>query len=284
MQYTCSFCPLKFRTIIKYEQHQYFHRRTNKNFQCKRDGCQAVCKHYNSFVSHINRSHPKQRITHALALNVTVKCTSENCCYVGNSFNEIKAHSYDHIKQGEYSMCPFQTVCKSSQVFKLQNNLRVHFCRKHNKNNLQFSQKASHSGICVNSENTVEMEDTDLPNEDKGEVDIENANDLCTLGINMFSNLYLNAESKYNLSKSSLQVLVSAMSDIGKLNNQYICEILNSNEIHFDKSLIAKDLFYLGNDAKQGIFRSNFTREKYYMESFNFVEPVKIELVSNTRK
>lgn len=127
-----------------------------------------------------------------------------------------------------------------------------------------------------------------MRNFDECENNIENHTELQTLGMNMLSTLYLTLETKYNLSNDSLQVLISALSDISKVNTQHIISSLRSkttNNIDENtEGIIEKDLFFLANNPSDGILRSNFSRKKYFEKKLKYIDPVKIEIVKDNKK
>lgn len=140
MALKCPFCISRFVTVRKYELHQYYHRRTSKNFHCLRDNCKMIFNSFRSFQSHTTQYHKhinnktEQRSTY-------VDCSIDSCSYKTNVIKNIKLHCYEHIKEGSFLTCPFQQLCKSNDLFQSVNNLRVHFCRRHTDVNLNVLQQ-----------------------------------------------------------------------------------------------------------------------------------------------
>lgn len=235
---------------------------------------------YSGFHTHVNRFHAISNASKRSNLCVTsakcnfFACTLENCSFKTNSLKDFKKHYYLHLSEGQSFICPLN--CGSETIFTKKNTLRVHFCRKHSNNILECNtldqiSEEKQKDFLVGTNNSDQILGTE---------DITQ-NNWQSSGLNLFSNLYLTLESKYLLSKASIQFLISGISDIGKLNSAYICSILKQKGFDISPDVIEKDLFYLANNISEGIFKSIFLKEEFFKKKFNYVKPVKVTLQNN---
>lgn len=73
------------------------------------------------------------------------------------------------------------------------------------------------------------------------------------------------------------------MNDFHKVNVQYLSKQLTFNNLSIDKSVLENDLFQKAHNSQNGYFRSRFSRDKYYINNFNYVKPKCIVLNDNTK-
>lgn len=140
------------------------------------------------------------------------------------------------------------------KIFNNKNDLRVHFCRAHS----EIQQNVGN--VCI--ENSVYLESNeeteDCAIRDSEIMNVDNLLDSDKLGRNLFVNLYLTLETKYMLSKSAIQFLITGICDIGKLNSEYIYNNLKIQGFEVPLETIKKDLFFLSNNQETGTLRSTF--------------------------
>lgn len=291
--FKCNFCQSKFGTVQKYSLHQHFHRRSCKQFRCLYPECNVVFQKYSAFKSHIFRCHETDKITKVIPTvsKAGLTCNVDHCIFLENDVGLYKRHFYDHLRKGKAVKCPFE--CDNKRQFFNTRTLRSHFCRNHPNSVLDkffdavdSSEPSSGSHFTTGTNSSFDLDANQA--QDKDLVDNNSGGDVTrdvkSLGMHLFSNLYLTLETKYLLSKFSVQFLISAISDIGKLNLDYIYQMLKANGHNVNPETIEKDLFYLANNTESGIFKSNFVREVYFKDNLNFVPPLKVCLQYETHQ
>lgn len=58
-------------------------------------------------------------------------CNSIGCTYQELNKSHYVSHIYNHLRHGDQLKCPFINDCKSSNIFKKLDNMKMHFFRKH---------------------------------------------------------------------------------------------------------------------------------------------------------
>ncbi|XP_031339512.1 uncharacterized protein LOC116181630 [Photinus pyralis] len=103
------------------------------------------------------------------------------------------------------------------------------------------------------------------------------------LSLKLISSLYLTMESKYFMTNKSMQIVIDGITDLNKLNNDYIIEKLKTNNVVIDKAILENNLFDKVHNAVHGELRSKFIRNKYYQNYFNYISPKCINLEGGSK-
>lgn len=234
-----------------------------------------VLKTYSAFYSHIKRYHNycsisnKNDTNHFSENQHLFKCPLENCNFITYLVQDYKRHFYTHLSEGKSFRCPLK--CESKTIFKTKNTLRVHFCRQHAQNMLNSSSDIQNQ----KKSDILEQDCLDNSNEVVTQLEELNGQESESLALNMFTNLYLTLETKYSLSKQSINFLVSAIFNISKLNSRYIHNNLKARGFDVNLETIEHDLFYLINNPDNGSLRSTYNREEFYKFNLNYVSSQK---------
>lgn len=102
MKCRCQYCSTEFDDMDKYLCHLLKHKNL-PNFEFKCPLCLISYTNYNSFRSHINRTHIKAPLLTELAIELKYICVI--CKFEINIKSEYKAHLLKHIKLGTTIKC-----------------------------------------------------------------------------------------------------------------------------------------------------------------------------------
>ncbi|XP_064641941.1 uncharacterized protein LOC135496511 [Lineus longissimus] len=235
---------------------------------------------------------------------VSPNLTCDHCKKLCDSPAEIMRHLKEHIREGIVIKCPIHDC---SSKYKVASSFTSHMSRCHNSWSLGnmgnqgdvLVQVVENENTAVgpiipevNIENNVEpacpeaaVMDHDGPEEnDPGdETDTEGLSDNVFLeSVALF---YLKLEAKFHIPQSAIQEIVTSVCDFHKLS-QYELQ-LQLKKLLWEEGVTDEKIGYIVEDVfksdffeivHDGTLRSNYTRKKYYKESFDYVIPVSVGL------
>lgn len=258
--FQCRICPFKCATLNKYVVHQYIHRNDHGAiFYCGYVGCELYFKKYSALKAHHYRQHDQRKggttpQTHSL------KCKVNNCLTPFEDVKSFQSHLYKHIRRREPVNCPF---CPSGSTISYKNvpQLKVHFMRHHREENIiKSAEDTFHDEVEVPDRN--ESEDIRMTTESK-----DNA-------VEMFGKFYLTLQSKYLIPNNTLQYIIETINNFQQINFEHVVNKLENGK--YSPELVREAL--QNNSALQKPFLSEYKRQRFYRNNFNFVEPMKVTL------
>lgn len=281
--FPCNFCNLKFSKIIAYDKHLVVHKNVlNGVYYCFYPHCCMQFRKYNNFKHHVYRQHNQNIIADNEKLNILTHCSVNNCSFKDSERKKLVAHLIKHIKKGQSITCPFEK-CSSSKLYDKVSNFRMHNYRNHSKQ------------VKVN---IIEVETSSnlMPSsaffDDQYSLSRQTKETFCTLSNNVessyissLSDVYLTLQCKSFLNDTSLQMLIDSLYVTHEFSVSLLKEKLAQFSIAPDVSeaIISEfDVFSRLHYKENGIFRSTFTRKKFYKENnCNYIEPAVINLGRN---
>lgn len=229
-------------------------------------------KTYFKFKKHIKEKHVEGQDLQ------NVYCSVDGCQFQSKNRLEINKHVYSHLRKGCVVQCLLYQTCKSNILFKTVNAYRQHMLRRHFMQNSKTFKPNS-----IENQNLMPIFETDNDSLQNSEFACSGKEEPTTeeinykdLSLKVLSSLFLSLETKHFLPDKSLQMILSGILDLNKLNTQYLQQNLEQNGIRVSESLLKNDLFKDILSSTTGQLRSKFTRAKYYTKYFNFVAPKQI--------
>lgn len=245
--------------------------------------CYQIFKTYVSFKAHIFRFHQESNRN---KYNKSFPCEVKECNYESTILKNIFSHALMHIKNNMIIKCPMALICKKTNLFSSTIALNKHKQRYHFNHTLNISNSLG-VGTTLNNldepshsrENKQTSALENIYSAEYSDINQFNMSELKTQSINLFTTLYQNLEAKSFLSKSSLQILTNSIRDLNNLNTQYMFQKIKSEGIDLKQEAMEYNLFDEVLNRNTGIFRSDYSRIKYYEKNQNYVHPVKIDLI-----
>lgn len=278
MDIVCPFCQCLFRAVTDFKEHVRIHKFC-KSFPCRLQGCNFDFKKYSTFANHLNRSHLIQSDDNTWSF----ECTVKSCDYKHKSFSVITKHLKDHLTQGTSVYCPLR--CRD-KPFETKNSLTIHnmYYHKDKRHTQQDSMSNNNPEHIETEQNNLYVISEEEKEEEQESQHVKNATKSAGL-------LFLNLLSKHHVPNTAVQQIVEHLANLSSFQDSIsqgrIATLAkNFNLSDYEKSEIfdnlgTDNLNHVLFNAKEGIFRSEHMRKKYFRDNFNYVEPKQIDLGLN---
>lgn len=306
--YTCDTCSSNFSSIKKYDKHIFNHRNL-PDFKavCKYGDCSKSFNDYKNYRKHIYRMHNFKKVIQSPN---DLSCTRENCSFVSKNLFSFKKHANKHLSNGESLKCPFSNCAKDNKIFISKSSFNLHLFYWHKDLEESSDEKIAEEKNPVNSLDnltdwhTISGTDSDQQEDSPDSSEVEDAkedeeedfisdgnstqenierNDLDSTRI-LAQNMLL-LSTKHFATEAIVQQSVAGISSAYKKCEQnFMNNLDNSNFSDEHKKEISEMFtkhfapFNEPLDLQKGVLRNTYSRNKYYSENFNFVEPVQIKL------
>lgn len=292
-EFACPLCPHVSKTIKGYVTHSQLHSNEYRQlFKCPLKGCNRKLSSYTGIRTHIYRDHQSKirNKSHdklaAININVKLRCKAPLCHHVCDGMNDLFKHLRKHIDEATSVQCPFDQCSKN---FSTKKSFSSHISRYHRNNivnDLPTGVVCSSNSDIFDTGISSILEDSSLYTEnyicdleDTGgeELQTEEEDALFMRNLALF---YLKLLSKFLLPASVVQYILEEFQNIHNLGFSYCLQNLNSSlkqlnvPEHKIKEIISsiKESDYFSK-CNSGPLRSDHTRNVYFKEKFNHVQP-----------
>lgn len=288
-EFACPHCNHVSRSIRNYGNHCLLHSNEYRRaISCPLGGCRRKFFSYTALKTHIYRDHERRSKNHeknlALSLHMKLQCKTLLCQHVCDGIKDLLNHLRQHMDDGTKVQCPFN---QCSKMFSKKTTFSVHISRYHkyqtvkdlptemicSSNSDFFGDMSLSSGDSTTTENDIPIglcEGTSYE-------EIQTTDD--ELFIRNLALFYLKLLSKYLLPSSVIQCIVEEFQNIHSLGFSYCLQKLTTSLKQLDipepkiKEIIngieESDIF---SKCNSGPLRSNYSRNKFFKETFNYVQ------------
>lgn len=279
----CIVCDTVSVNITEYLSHIRIHRR-DKQFACPFTECEKKFGSFQSFRKHIRFRHVEQNLQSSAR---SYRCSLAECDFEEQNFERIMRHATAHISSGQPVYCPLR--CPTKKPFATSNSFRIHKMYAHRRGLKKpelLSVPEPFPDISVpQPDEEMVTEVCGYVHEEDGEEEQEQ-NPLATIEKHL-GTLFLTLLAKHHVTNCAIQEIVEALTEVTRLQEKYFatrCEVTMQQLgiPDFTKTRIIGELCDGVLLSKvfsiNGIFRSVYTRKKYYRENFSYVPPVQVSL------
>ena len=295
---SCTLCTSKFKSIIKYIQHQKFHSSTlGTNIPCAYQTCKIKSRNYESFKQHLFRYHSKNKL-----------CKFESCDYKRINSKKWKRHHDEHNDKRDNYIC-FE-YCKIQKRFYNTYSYRVHVSRNHRDidentfclpENQQLNE--NYENQCLDNVNTQDnMQQTEYSPDNLFESILTHNNiqpslqsssniDFHNVASKTFFQMYLKLSTKHFVTEPIIQEIVNGVHSAFKIcSDQFKSSLLNLNLSEDVKENLLTEFhqsfnsFNETHDPEQGSLRNTYNRNLSFRANENYISPARITISEKDRE
>lgn len=284
MAFSCNFCNKNFNTFRLFHSHLKVHKNTTGSFQCRLSPCRKSFNKYNTYLSHYYRNHKTSETIMApnnISNTICKKCHKK---FVKTLL--LIKHSFFHLKFDKIVKCCFD-LCDA--VYRNNQSYRSHLSNVHNFRFKYFTKPISQASINnIISVNSVSMENTGLENNTAiEEIPVSEISESASSSFavsHTLSFIYFKLKYEHNVPDGVINSISDTINSnlIPGIIQKFSEELFTITQNNNINDHVRNEIEYtFKNVFKENQLRTNYMRNKYYREQFNFISPIKIELGKN---
>lgn len=281
-QFACPLCNHVSRSVRSYVNHSLLHSNEYRRIiKCPIVRCKRKLSSYTGLKAHMYRDH-QERTSKSDAKFLTLspymklQCKTLLCKKDCDGIKDLLKHLREHINDGTRVECPFN---QCSKMFSKTTTFKSHISRYH-----KYQASKDLPTEMFHSSNPDRMS-LEVPSTSNETYDTEGASDeeIQTTDELFLKNLalfYLKLTSKYLLPASVIQCIVDQFQNIHSLGFSYCLQNLTTSlmQLNIPEPKIEEILNGIKNSdifskCNSGPLRSNYSRNKFFKDKFNYVNP-----------
>ncbi|XP_034237337.1 uncharacterized protein LOC117642850 [Thrips palmi] len=291
----CRFCTSQFSNVSAYFSHLKLHRHITAIFPCCITSCRDVFKSEINLRTHLYRHHSldvrlskdnpnrSQLVSNAFG---KFECTLLVCKKELDSFKELSKHLKGHMNSGATTPCPFPDC---NRVFKCSNNFGVHVSRSHRAGTLSRvvpdvpdvpDVVPDVVEAVLNVDNCDSLDD--LPIVDGPLPPVAELVDEGKLLLDNLAQFFMKLEFQYLLPASTVLYIAKELQTLHEdtfnaISDKLRKKLSRENISPETTEMIVNEVFDVHRKHLKAL-RTEYTRNKYYLDNFLYVNPRKKRL------